>query len=554
MSSSPLNELQHHIPSRHHHQSTIPEITNVSPDEEGEISALPPSSSSSDDGPRTEAGVKVRTAVIITCVAVITGVNTFLSGVLVVAIPTIKESVGGLEGGMMLWCEASLFKVDQNFIIRPITIQALTCGCTLLLAGSIADVVGSRPMYLLGALLQTLTSIACGLSRTGLQLIVFRALAGIAASLCLPSVVSIINDAFRPGRGRNLAFAAMGGGQPVGFGLGLTLGGVLTESIGWEWGFYLSAIINGAVFGLSAWQLPRSVGRVEKVTWKRLREEVDWVGACVVSIALAMLSYELAVVSTSSQGMREPRNIGLLTVALTLLVVFVGWMHRQEKRQKAALIPNSLWKDEVFTSICINVFLVWGSFNAVEQIGNFFFQNIQGLNSLQAALRFLPAVVTGFVANIIVGLLVHRIRANWIVVISTVLSCSSPLLMALVRPTATYWAFAFPAIALNPVGADGIFTISNLLIASMFPVKTQGLAGGVFNTISQIGKSVGLALTTVVASGITAASSDADKGSVPALMEGYRAGFWFIFALSGTSLCMSIWGLRKVGTVGKKQD
>lgn len=107
---------------------------------------------------------------------------------------------------------------------------------------------------------------------------------------------------------------------------------------------------------------------------------------------------------------------------------------------------------------------------------------------------------------------------------------------------------------LNPIGADGIFTISNLLITSMFPVKTQGLAGGVFKTVSQIGKSVGLALTTVVANDITATAPETDKLSRPALMEGYRAGFWFIFALNGASLCTSLWGLRRVGTVGKKQD
>ncbi|KAL8873632.1 MAG: hypothetical protein Q9174_000933 [Haloplaca sp. 1 TL-2023] len=346
----------------------------------------------------------------------------------------------------------------------------------------------------------------------------------------------------------------MGGGQPVGFGLGLSLGGLLTERAGWEWGFHVSAIINGLVFALSMWQLPKGVGDLEKVTWKRLKEEIDWVGALIVSVALALLSYELAVVSTSSRGIKEPENIAMLTLALVLLTAFVAWMHNQEKQHKPALIPNSLWKDKVFTSICINVFLIWGAFNALEQIGSFFFQNVQGLSALQAAIRFLPTIVTGIVANIAVGLLVHRIKANWIVVISSVLSCVSPLIMAMVKPKATYWAFAFPAIVLNPIAADGVFTISNLLITSMFPVKTQGLAGGVFQTVSQIGKSVGLALTTLVANDVTASSSKANKESQPALMEGYRAGFWFMFALNAASLCTSVWGLRKVGTVGKKQD
>ncbi|KAL8646723.1 MAG: hypothetical protein Q9226_006738 [Calogaya cf. arnoldii] len=486
----------------------------------------------------TPAAAKARTVIVITCVAVITGVNSFLNGVLVVATPAIARDLR-LSVGVVLW---------------PVTIQALTCGCTLLIAGSIADVVGSRHTYLVGNFLQTLTSLACGLSKSGVQLIVFRAFAGIAASLCLTSAVSIINDAFVPGRGRNLAFAAMGGGQPVGFGLGLTLGGVLTSSIGWEWGFYLSAIINGLVFALSMWQLPEGVGKVESVTWKRLGEEIDWIGALIISAALAMLSYVLAIVSTDSSAIHKPGNVALLTVALVSLVAFVSWMHRQEKLRKAALIPNSLWKDKVFTSICLNVFLVWGSFNAVEQFGNFFLQNIQELSALQAGLRLSPAIVTGILANILVGLLVHRIRADWIVILSLVLSWSSPLLMALINPKATYWSFTFFAFLLNPIGADGLFTVSNLLITSRFPMKTQGLAGGVFQTTSQIGKSVGLALTTLVANDVSAGSLSKDKEASPPLMQGYRAAFWFLVAINSTSLCMSVWGLRKIGTVGRKQD
>ncbi len=244
----------------------------------------------------------------------------------------------------------------------------------------------------------------------------------------------------------------------------------------------------------------------------------------------------------------------MVTGALVLLVAFVSWIHRQEKLRKAALVPNSLWKDKVFTSICINVFLVWGSFNAVEHFGSFFLQNVQELNALQAGVRFLPSIVTGVVANILVGLLVHRIRADWIVILSLVLSWSSPLLMALINPKATYWAFAFPAILLNPIGADSLFTVSNLLITSRFPMKTQGLAGGVFQTTSQIGKSVGLALTTLVANDITAGSLSRDKEAPSALMQGYRAGFWFLLAINSTSLCMSVWGLRRIGTVGRKQD
>ncbi|RJE22589.1 Major Facilitator Superfamily [Aspergillus sclerotialis] len=128
------------------------------------------------------------------------------------------------------------------------------------------------------------------------------------------------------------------------------------------------------------------------------------------------------------------------------------------------------------------------------------------------------------------------------------------VLMAVAELRWSYWTCAFIANFLNPIGADGIFTVSNLLITSMFPPKTQGVAGGVFNTISQTGKSVGMALTALVANEVTRNYRSVDKPSSAALLVGYRASFWFCVALVSVSLCISALGLRRIGKMGKKSD
>lgn len=151
-------------------------------------------------------------------------------------------------------------------------------------------------MYLLGCSCQSAFTLACGLSQSGTQLILFRAFAGLAISFCLPSAVSIITSTFKPGKRRNVAFAAMGGGQPIGFTLGLTLGGVFADTVGWRWGFHMAAILNTAVLIVAIWGLPKTAGEEEKITWKRLGSDIDWVGALLASAALAMLSYVLASV------------------------------------------------------------------------------------------------------------------------------------------------------------------------------------------------------------------------------------------------------------------
>lgn len=81
-------------------------------------------------------------------------------------------------------------------------------------------------MYLIGCFLQGVFTLACGFSQNGTQLII---------------------HSFPPGRRQSIAFAAMGGGQPAGFGTGMVLSGIFTSSIGWRWGFWIAAIVYLAV-------------------------------------------------------------------------------------------------------------------------------------------------------------------------------------------------------------------------------------------------------------------------------------------------------------------
>jgi hypothetical protein len=98
---------------------------------------------------------------------------------------------------------------------------------------------------------------------------------------------------------------------------------------------------------------------------------------------------------------------------------------------------------------------------------------VQGLSPLDAAIRFLPAPISGALTNVVVGLVVHRVRADWIVISTSIPCVLASVLMAVAKPSWSYWKAAFLANLLNPIAADGIFTVSNLLITSMFPSKTR---------------------------------------------------------------------------------
>lgn len=95
-----------------------------------------------------------------------------------------------------------------------------------------------------------------------------------------------------------MAFACMGGGQPVGFAIGLTLGGVLTDAVSWRLGYYIGAAVSAIIFVGAIWGLPPSADSTGGMSWKQkvnqVRFEIDWIGAIIISSALAMLSYVFA--------------------------------------------------------------------------------------------------------------------------------------------------------------------------------------------------------------------------------------------------------------------
>jgi MFS family permease len=216
----------------------------------------------------------------ISIISILTGVsflNTLGSGILTVALPRLSHDLD-LEPSLILW---------------PASVYALTAGCTLLIFGAVADVIGAKKVWLAGSCLFAVFTLACGLAQTGTQFIAFRAVLGIAIAMCLPSSVSLITSAFERGTWRNVGFACMGMGQPLGYSLGLILGGVFTDTIGWRYGYYISAIINALLVIGGFVGLPSAITR-GGLKWQRLLHDIDWIGASCMSVSLALLSFTLA--------------------------------------------------------------------------------------------------------------------------------------------------------------------------------------------------------------------------------------------------------------------
>jgi MFS family permease len=207
---------------------------------------------------------------------------SYASGIITVGLPVIASSLS-LERSLYLW---------------PSSVYSLTSGAALLIAGAVTDIIGARHVEVFGISLLGAFILACGFAQTGIQLIVFRALQGIALAMHIPASVSIIATAVPAGRSRNIGFGCLGLSLPLGYSFGMVTSGIMIEKIGWQSGFYLSGGVILLAAAVSWVTLPKVKGAAEGLRFaqlvKKLGKEVDWVGGVIAGSGLALLSYVLA--------------------------------------------------------------------------------------------------------------------------------------------------------------------------------------------------------------------------------------------------------------------
>lgn len=230
-----------------------------------------------DAAPKTS---KTRMITTIVQLAAVNLLSSLTNGVMTVGLPTIGRDIN-LPRELYLW---------------PLSVYGLTCGSMLLMAGSITDVVGARRVELAGCFALGIFVLACGLAETGIQLTLFRAFQGVAMAVHLPAAVSIATSTIPKGKGRNMAFAALGFARDIGYSVGLVLGGIIIQTRGWRLNFHLAGggilIIAIAAF----WSLPtEQKSRAPSTSLLReLGTKVDWAGSIIISSGLAILAYVLA--------------------------------------------------------------------------------------------------------------------------------------------------------------------------------------------------------------------------------------------------------------------
>ena len=148
--------------------------------------------------------------------------------------------------------------IAESTVQWVITAYAITFGGFLLLGGRMSDLLGRRRIFIVGLVLFTLASLACGLANSAGVLIASRAVQGLGAAIISPAALSIVTTTFEEGADRNKALGIWGALGGSGAAVGVLLGGILTKYLGWEWIFFVNVPVGALVLALTRPIVPES--------------------------------------------------------------------------------------------------------------------------------------------------------------------------------------------------------------------------------------------------------------------------------------------------------
>jgi EmrB/QacA subfamily drug resistance transporter len=403
-----------------------------------------------------------------------------------------------------------------------VTAYGLTFGGLLLLGGRAADLLGRRRVFMVGLVIFTLASLACGLSTTDWFLIGMRGVQGVGAAIILPAALSIVMNMFPEGAERNKALGLWGAVGATGATFGVLAGGLLTRYVGWEYIFFLNVPIGVVAFALTRRLVPES--RLDAA-----HRRLDVLGATTVTGGLLLLVYTIS--KAPDVGWGTARTISLLVASFALLVAFL-WV--EARAAAAPLMPLRIFKLQTLTGANVVGFLLGGSFFAFIFIGTLYMQQVLHYSAIQTGLAWLATSVTSVAFAGLSQALVTRRSPKLVMALGMAL-IGAGLLWTTQVGHGSYWTTLFGPFFVTGIGTA--FAFIPISIAALAGVEEHeaGLASGLINTSQQLGGALGVAVSSTVVA--THTTNLLHTGSAPtaALAGGLEWAFWLtgFVALAG---------------------
>jgi EmrB/QacA subfamily drug resistance transporter len=416
----------------------------------------------------------------------------------------------------------------------------LVFGGFLLLGGRAADLLGRRRLFAIGLAIFSGASLVNALAQSGEMLIIARGFQGLGGALVSPAALSIITTTFGEGPDRTKALSVWGGIAAGGAAFGLLLGGLLTQTLSWEWNFIVNVPVGLAVLAATMRFVPES--RQEGAV-----RHFDVAGAVTVTAGLMVLVY--AIVKAQDWGWGSTTTLAWAAAAIALLGAFLAI----ELRSRNPLVRLSFFRMRWISTANATMFVVAGGMFGMFYFASLYVQEILGYGPFKAGLAFLPVSLGIMVGAGLSQQLVGRVGVKPVVMAGMTLAAAGlATLAATTQLDGTYLALLSGLLPMA-VGMGLTFVPLTLVATSGVSPADAGLASGTFNTSQQVGGALGLAVLATLASDKTA-NVLGGLGHAPSLVDQHQAlvdGFQVAFIAA--AILMSA-GLVMVTTLLRRRD
>ncbi|MFI2437044.1 MFS transporter [Streptomyces sp. NPDC018693] len=388
-----------------------------------------------------------------------------------IALPSIQTGLD-ISGGGLAWV---------------VNAYALAFGGLMLLGGRAGDLFGRRRVFRFGITLFVCASLLGGLAPVAGLLIGARALQGVGAAIAAPTALSLIATTFAEGRHRNRAMATYAAMAGVGSTVGLLLGGLLTQYVGWRWVLLVNIPIGLGVLA----------GTVVLGEADRAHGKADIAGAATGTAGLLALVY--AITRGGQDGWTDAWTVTSFGTAAVLLAVFP----LTQVRGTHPLLPPRILRDRSRAGTYVTLFLVGTGMFATFYFLTLYMQHVLGYGAIRTGLAYLP-FSTGIGIMAAVGSrLVVRHPPRELAAPGLAVAAAGMIWLSRLTPHSSYWGTLMPGMLVTALGLGATFVPLTLGAVRGVDDRDSGSASALLNTAQQTGGALGLAtlatLSTAVA-------------------------------------------------------
>jgi EmrB/QacA subfamily drug resistance transporter len=370
--------------------------------------------------------------------------------------------------------------VDVQWVIEA---YGLFLSALILVGGALGDSFGRRAVFLFGVAGFAVASAGCGFSSSIRELVIWRSVQGVAAAFLVPGSLSIISSAFDEGS-RGKAIGTWAGFTTITTALGPILGGWLIEHISWHWVFFINLPLAALVLAISVLHMPESRNPAA--------ENVDWLGAAIVTAGLAALVY--GFLESPVLGWRSPRIIGTLAFGFGALVVFI----LVEKTERTPMVPLKLFQSASFSGANQLTLYLYAA------LGIFFFLfpmnliQIQKYSATATGAAALPMILLMFLLSRWSGGLIAKYGPRLPLLVGPLIAAMGFLLFVVPGVRAHYWISFFPGFTV--LGLGMAISIAPLTTVVMNSVEQErvGIASGINNAVARVAGVLAIAVLGIV--------------------------------------------------------